>query len=172
MLISLKRIDDVRQNVIKLEEVKLYLKIDNNLEDTLLNNFISAAIKSCEECTDIALSKSKWNAVYKQGHNICYHLVLPKKPILIIMDIYGFYNNGDKSIINKNYYYLLMDKIIFKQKPAFNNIHIDFEAGYVNEIPENLKITIFEHISDMYEKRRICSNFLAAKYKKYREIKI
>lgn len=172
MLVSIKRVDVTKQNLIKLEEVKFYLKIDNNLEDNLLNDLILAAIKDCEEWSGIVLSKTTWSAIYKQNDKNKYCFILPKKPVIKVIDVYGFYDNGIQSTISKNYYYLLIDKITFRQKPIFNNVHINFETGYVNEIPENLKITIFEHISDMYENRGVCSNFLTTKYKKYRDIKL
>ena len=39
-LISLKGIDNINQDIINLEEVKIYLKIDNNIEDNLLKDLI------------------------------------------------------------------------------------------------------------------------------------
>ncbi len=172
MIVSMKKIEDARQNLIKLREVKNYLKIDNEVEDSLLIDLILAATRDCEEWSGIMISKTKISVIYKQNDKNKYYFVLPKKPVIKIVNIYGFYDNGVKSIINENYYYLLIDKVILRQKFNFNNININFEVGYTNEIPENLKITIFEHISDMYEKRSVCSNFLAEKYKKYRNIKL
>jgi len=49
MIVSMKKIEEAKQNLIKLGEVKNYLKIDNEVEDSLLNDLILAATRDCEE---------------------------------------------------------------------------------------------------------------------------
>ena len=170
-LISLKEIDNVNQDIIDLEEVKIYLKIDNNIEDNLLKNLILTAIKSCEEYTNISLGRKNWYAIYKTISHFS-EIILPRKPVHKVIELGGFYCNGEKSKLSDNQYYLVANRVGFKQSPFFNQIYIDFDAGYFEQIPAELKINIFEHVAEMYENRNISSDFLSKKYNRSRGMKL
>jgi uncharacterized phiE125 gp8 family phage protein len=170
-LISLNRTDNLNHNLISLEEVKIYLKIDSNLEDSLLGNLILSAIKSCEEYTNLSLGRKCWHAIYKTASNFS-EIILPRKPVHKVIELGGLYHNGEKSKLNYTHYYLIDSRVIFKQNPFFNHIYIDFEAGYLEQIPSELKINIFEHVAEMYEKRNISSDFLSKKYNRSRGMKL
>ena len=171
MLISLKEIDNINQDIINLKEVKIYLKIDNNMEDNLLNNLILTAIKSCEEYTNVSLGRKNWYAIYKIINHFS-EIILPRKPVHKVIELGGFYCNGEKSKLSDNQYYLIDNRIIFKQISFFNQIYIDFDAGYFEHIPTELKINIFEHVAEMYENRNINSDFLSKKYNRSRGVKL
>ena len=170
-LISLNRTDNLNHNLISLKEVKIYLKIDSNLEDSLLGNLILSAIKSCEEYTNLSLGRKCWHAIYKTASNFS-EIILPRKPVHKVIELGGLYHNGEKSKLNYTHYYLIDSRVIFKQIPFFNHIYIDFEAGHLEQIPPELKINIFEHVAEMYEKRNIASDFLSKKYNRLRGIKL
>ena len=170
-LISLKGIDNINQDIINLEEVKIYLKIDNNIEDNLLKDLILTAIKSCEEYTNISLDRKNWYAVYKTINHFS-EIILPRKPVHKVIELGGFYYNGGKSKLSDNQYYCVNNRVIFKQIPVFNQIYIDFNAGYFEAIPTELKINIFEHVAEMYENRNISSDFLLKKYNRSRGMKL
>ena len=170
-LISLKGIDNINQDIINLEEVKIYLKIDNNIEDNLLKDLILTAIKSCEEYTNISLDRKNWYAVYKTINHFS-EIILPRKPVHKVIELGGFYYNGEKSKISDDQYYLIESRITFKQMPFFNQIYVDFDAGYFEQIPAELKINIFEHVAEMYESRNISSDFLLKKYNRSRGMKL
>ena len=171
MLISLKEIDNVNQDIINLEEVKIYLKIDNNMEDNLLNDLILTAIKSCEEYANVSLGRKNWYAIYKTT-NYFSKIILPRKPVHKVIELGGFYCNGEKSKLSDEQYYLIENRVLFKQIPFFNQIYIDFNAGYFQHIPTELKINIFEHVAEMYENRNISSDFLSKKYNRLRGMKL
>ena len=58
--------------VVGLEEVKLYLRIDGDEEDTLITNFISAAIEICEDILRYPLSElEETSAVVRQALLYC-----------------------------------------------------------------------------------------------------
>ncbi len=171
MLISLKETNNIKQNLIGLEEVKIYLKIDNNIEDTLLNDLILTAIKNCEECTNISLGNKNWFAIYKITNHFS-EIILPRKPVHKVIELGGFHYNGKKSKLSDSQYHLLDNRVIFKQISFFNQIYIDFNAGYSEQIPAELKINIFEHIAEMYENRNTSSDFLSKKYNRSRGIKL
>ena len=166
ILISLKRVDNPVHSPIKLDLIKTYLKIDNDIEDQLLLTLIAAAINQCEECTGLALSKTQWDVTYKVFHDV-NEIILPRKPVASILSVYGYYYNGEKSEIDKKLYYLFENRLTFKQSLSFTKLSINFEAGYDNdEVPADIKAILLEHIADMYEKRNLHSNFPIKKYKK------
>ena len=74
--------------------------------------------------------------------------------------------------MSDNQYYCVNNRVIFKQIPVFNQIYIDFNAGYFEAIPTELKINIFEHVAEMYENRNISSDFLLKKYNRSRGMKL
>ena len=174
ILVSLKKVDNAVHPPIKLEAIKIYLKIDNDLEDQLLLTLITAAINQCEECTGLALSKTQWIAAYKVLHDVD-EIILPRKPVISILSVGGYYYNGEKSEIDKRLYYLFENRLVFKQTSVFSRMYVNFEAGYDennNAMPADIKTTLYEHIADMYEKRNIHSNFPARKYKKFRGMRL
>ena len=172
ILVSLKKVDNAVHPPIKLEAIKIYLKIDNDLEDQLLLTLITAAINQCEECTGIALSETQWIAAYKVLHDVD-EIILPRKPVISILSVGGYYYNGEKSEIDKRLYYLFENRVVFKQSLSFTKLSINFEAGYDNDaMPADIKTILLEHIADMYEKRNLHSNFPARKYKKFRGMRL
>lgn len=57
---------------VTLEEVKLYLRIDGDEEDTLITNFISAAVEICEDILRYPLSEfEEIPAVVRQALLYC-----------------------------------------------------------------------------------------------------
>ena len=170
-LISLKRTDNKNQSIISLEEAKIYLKIDGNLEDGLLRDLVLSAVKSCEDYTNLSLGRKNWCAIYKTTNHFS-KIILPRKPVHKITELGGFYYSGEKSKLSDNQYYLIDNRVVFSQTPFFNHIYIDFEAGYLEQIPPDLKINIFEHVAEMYEKRNICTDFLSKKYNRFRGLKL
>jgi len=127
-LILLKGVDNTNQDIINLEEVKIYLKIDNNIEDNLLRDLILTAIKSCEEYTNLSLGRKNWYAVYKTINHFS-EIILPRKPVHKVIELGGFYCNGEKSKLSDYQYYLIDNRVIFKQIPFFNQIYIDFNGS-------------------------------------------
>ena len=58
--------------VVTLEEVKLYLRIDGDEEDTLITNFISTAVEICEDILRYPLSEfEEIPAVVRQAVLYC-----------------------------------------------------------------------------------------------------
>jgi uncharacterized phiE125 gp8 family phage protein len=171
ILISLKRIGDVSQLAVKLDEIKTYLKIDTVIEDQLLLTLAAAVVNQCEECTGLSLSKTKWCAVYKMMQDV-NEVILPKKPVINIASIGGYQPSGEKAEVDKSFYYRFEDRVIFRYAPFFQKLYINFEAGYDDLVPAEIKATLLEHIADMYEKRNCHSSCPTQKYKKFRSMKL
>lgn len=158
-------------DVIKLTEIKNFLRIDFDDDDNLLKELLKSAIKQCE----LYISKSLVQKIYKFSiyNSINNNLVeLPYPPIISIESV-SIIDKNNNSI---NYINYLLDTIsntiIFNVLPSnFYRIDITYKSGYA-EIPDDIKQGLLFHISKMYEDKVGYSPIPKASLNIYRNYKI
>lgn len=172
-LMYIKCVSPSLKSAVSLDEVKLYLKIDHDFEDDLLRLFINAAIKKCEQYTEKALIKQDWTAVYEKSH--CNHINLPITPVIKVLKILGEDYHGNSKAYSGELYRVKENRVDFFVIPMCYRLSITFTCGYAdssNDIPEELKSLLLEHIGHMYEYRSSNVSYNMEKYKNFRGIRV
>ena len=166
---SLKRIKKPQALPVTLQEAKIFLKIDNDLEDNLLLNMIGSAVDSFEDYTAVALMPQHWSVIYKKINNVV--IELPIKPVIAIKSISQMNLDLEEKQIAK--YKFLRDTVFLPYLPVAEFIKIDFQAGHVDEtqaIEEDIKLAILEHVSFCYVNRDINKKINLNRYSRFRSI--
>jgi len=165
---SLNRLEKPSYLPITVKEAKLYLKIDHDIEDLLIEDMIKAAVNSFEDVTATALIPQVWKVIYKDiDRNI---IDIPIKPVANILNISTINSNHQISKITN--YTLINNSLFFNISFPSQILIIEFQAGTeINFIPENIKLSLLEHIAFLYENRGENNQFDLNIYSKFRTIK-
>ena len=128
-----------------LDEFKLYAKIDNNIEDALLNSFLNSAFELAETKTNRAYSKTTYEYYTSKQTD-----ELPRAPFIDIVSVEK--KSGDTYIAYSDYEIDTKDtlaKISFAEAGEYK---VTFEAGYI-DIPEKVKLWAYTQAATLYEYR-------------------
>lgn len=131
---------------VTLEEVKSFLRIENNQDDKLISSLIFMATDYAEWHMEKSLVKQTWQVSY-EGY-------IPRR-------IYLSYGPVSKIILAtaKNqelrYYFSNVGNYI-ELFHYLNGIRVDivYEAGY-DSVPEQIKLGIMQHVSALYKDREL-----------------
>ena len=166
--------------IITLNEVKNYLRIDNDYDDILLEMLI----KSTREAMEAIIQKSVMTQIWKYEVNIdnfaelynnkmslprisdgCIKIPLPKPPVVKIISL-----TSNEKEISKEYYNLEKDGAKFFLSFAFKKaiekksmfpLAITYETGIANDIkhiPYQLKLANLMLVTNAYQERYSYNN--------------
>lgn len=126
-------------------EIKEYLRIDLDDDDTLLGILIKAARKSCEAYTNVSFVEREVTA---ELMNQLGGQPLPYGPV---GDIISFKDCNGDDVDEDNY---KIDGVQFKRvKTCFDGpITVSYNAGY-EALPEDLKVALMCQVAWLYEHR-------------------
>jgi len=180
------------QEPLSLQEVKDYLRVEDNTDERTIRPLIETARRWCEEHTGRTLVQT----TYKQfidsvrdeiplmegltdGPDLEYYknyIVLSKSPILSVTHVKTFNDADTETVFASSKYYLdnvrEPGRIVLRNGETFptalrvaNAIEIQYVAGYssVSQIPEPLKVGMLQHIAFMYEQRGDMGDYLNAR---------
>ncbi len=136
---------------ITVVEVKEYLGIDNNNEDSLIDSYIKAATTAIENITGRSLIIQSWRQLFMKAD---LPLVLLKRPVQEIIEI-RYLENRSEVIWDLENYNLLGFKIEAEQLPS-EYIYVDYRSGYGDtpkNVPEDIKQVIKLLVAYWYENR-------------------
>jgi uncharacterized phiE125 gp8 family phage protein len=162
---------------VSLAEAKLFLRVDNTDEDTLITELITVARRAAEEYIGKSLITQSWKIAYDEYVDECVNL--PHGPVQSITSVKRFDRDDTETTIASSVYYLTAKKnmLIFDTAQLGHRIEIIYQAGYSNasDVPEPIKQGILSHIAGMYDGREEAATMAAAAitlYQPYREVRL
>lgn len=150
--------------VISVQDLKDYLRVDSNIDDTMLEAFINAATSQIEARLNRPLRLQRW--IYNIDYSdLTLGLIYVNKAPVVSVDSIDYYdsNNTLQTLSSTNYFTSLSSnpcKIKVMSLPNIYNrldaVKITFTAGYssVNEIPKDIKQALKFMCGHWYENRQ------------------
>lgn len=131
---------------VTLSEAKDFCKIDITTDDALITALITAARQMCESYTAVGFVERELTAVVNNMNGDIY---IPYGPIVDVISVTDESNNS--LILGTGY---TLTGISFKrlETPRFNNITINYIAGY-SALPQVLKTAVLNQVYYMYDNR-------------------
>jgi uncharacterized phiE125 gp8 family phage protein len=157
----------VNVDIITLNEMKLYLRIDDTTEDALITALIKACVLMAEKIMNKDLLTTTWINYRDDDIEDYTDLTLRKGQFQSLVSIEyledGVYNTvGSDDYIIQDYgvygkiWELDVDATLDEHPEA---LKITFKTGYgdtASDIPEDIKTAIKAHVAYMYENRGDC----------------
>lgn len=143
---SYKILEQSRQNIITLENVKNYTRISGNNDDILLESMINSAIQIAENFIKISLVKKQ---VALEVDNML-NVKLPLTPVIRIITI-----TVDDVAINLSNFLMDRETLILPKYVEGKKLKIIYEGGYPDAslVPAPIIEGILLHIANMYDAR-------------------
>lgn len=167
----IKILEESNELSIKLEDIKLFLKIDYDDENELIIRSFKTAIKQCELSIGQSLIDKKYQ--YSFYNHIKNNLQLIYGPVKMIENIKTLDTNNREVVLDNKEYILdkVSDRIIFKNMPAnFYRLDIFYNTGQ-DTITEDLKQAILFHTAKIFEDKLGYSPIPKASYNIYKHYK-
>lgn len=151
----LTRVTAPSSEPVTLAEAKLYLRVDNTTEDSLIADLIVAARMSAESYLKKSLITQAWKLVY--NGIVDEEVELLMLPVVSIVSVIVVNRDASTQTISSAGYYLnaSKNKLIFDSPPTGFAIEITYSTGYgtASAIPSPIKYGIIAHIAAMYDNR-------------------
>ena len=165
---NLKIIEENILDLISLEYVKNYLRIDNDCDDEFIKNTIYFAYDYAEKTTGKIFGLKKYELTFSTEKSV---LKIDKMPIFI-NEVFNFSQNNIELTQDE---YSLKNGVLFLSKAVSGAIKITFSAGSNTLLPADIKQAILFHVANIYQnKNGDCQVPQATQeiYGLYRKIKI
>lgn len=167
----LKVIEESEKLPIALEEVRLFLKVDYEDEDSLIIRSLKTALKQCELHIGLSLLHKKYQySIYNQVEN---RIRLLYGPVKSVESVKILNDNGQEIFLEASQYIFdeVGSQLIFKNIPNnFYRMDIIYDAG-LDKINEDLKQAILFHTAKIFEDKLGYSPIPRASYSIYRHYK-
>lgn len=147
-------------DLISVEEVKTYLRVDGIEEDQVVSNLIDAAIDFCENKTKRALKSRTYDYFID---SLKQEVVLPKPPLSLFTSITLKSKSGQETILESDKYYVDTNgepcKVFIYEIPSYDpvpssSVVMRFNAGYTSvTLPKTIYQAILLLVSHWYENR-------------------
>ena len=151
----LTRVSAPSSEPITLSEAKLYLRIDHNLEDALINDLIMAARMQAEQWLRRSLITQSWKLGYDDGNMSA--VPLPMGPVIDITSVTLILSDGSTQLLAADAYKLneARNTLAFTNMVAGLPFEIVYSAGYSDAtyIPRPIKLGMLAGIASMYDGR-------------------
>ena len=153
-------------------EAKLYLRVDNTTENTLISGMIHSARQMVETYTRRALMTQTWDFRYPWFMDTRRPLIIPKAPLQSVTNITYLDEDGiSQTLGSSNYsvrtfagyaagrgYVELNDDVSLPSvyTDAIMPVTVRAVCGYgaAADVPEGLKMAIYLMLGDLYEQRQ------------------
>lgn len=150
----LRKISEVKQSFLSIQEIKSFLRIDGDYEDANLNDAINSVIAEVERKTSFAIIQSewKWKIFSFSGNYLKIPKANAKQIIKITIEIHGKIITLDRSE-----YTLTEGLICFRCAMCAQIMNIYFIAGYKKskEINPEMYMAIKQRIASVYENQNL-----------------
>lgn len=143
---------------VTLEELKTFIRIDDDTEDNLLSLILSASRKACENYTLTSFITQKWECWMDFDF---VDTILMYAPLQSVEEIKIYDTDNVSSIINASNYWLDIEgkRVIMKSTYTFPTIReysgivISYTAGYEKacDVPEPIKQAIIITAGSLYD---------------------
>ncbi len=169
---ALKQIEPSALEPVSLDEVKLYLRVDDTAEDDALTLLIAAARGLFERETGLILLRQSWQLTLDKwpvrSANSYRRVYLPLRPISSLTSIVVSVGGAAVSVPDTDYQLdadasppRLTEPVAGlwpKPDVAAAGITIDFDAGFgdaVTDVPAPLRLAVLKLIAEAYENRGV-----------------
>ena len=164
-------------------EAKLYLRVDNTTENTLINGMIHSARQMVETYTRRALMTQTWDFRYPWFMDTRRPLIIPKAPLQSVTSVTYLDEDGiSQTLGSSNYavrtfagyaagrgYVELKDDVSLPSvyTDAIMPVTVRAVCGYgaAADVPEGLKMAIYLMLGDLYEQRQETMTSVSSKTK-------
>lgn len=167
------KLQDLDHELISLEELKHFLRIEGNYDDAIIKTFMQYAFEVAENHIAKILSpKTFIHTIFDAKSNI---IKLLNTPVISINSI----KLGNNILHSQNYFFIQNTQAIQINNTQLNNQQLDvtYTSGLTNpiELPAIIKLTIMQHVAFLYDSKlsdnKTPPNFLNA-YNIYHNVKI
>jgi uncharacterized phiE125 gp8 family phage protein len=164
------------KKIMALPEVKNYLRVSFDEDNSLIEDMIKAALNFAENFTGRVLIPKTYKATYCGP--IGNEIKLPNSNISDVLNIYIVNTSKSITLEKRKYKIDYIRKLIcFNSAINTDCIEIEYKVdeSFVNNIPPILKQTILSHIAYMYDNRGIDTkipNSIMNSYFLYRRVGI
>jgi uncharacterized phiE125 gp8 family phage protein len=138
-----------------LDEAKLYLRVTDDAQDTLINDLIVTARMMAEQWLKRSLITQSWKLAYDDYVAECVQL--PMGPVDSIGSVTIVNRDLTTQSISSSTYYLnaVRDTIVFQSALVGFRIEIVYSAGFGNasSVPRPVKQGMLAHIASMFDYR-------------------
>lgn len=153
---SIKRLQQPVSEPLTLDEVKIYLRIDGESENELLNSMITATRELAEKYLSASLINQQWKIAYDE--TLPETVRLYNGPVNSVESMKLIDEAGGETVFASSNYYLKADNhyLHFKNIPSARRIEISYNTGYgatAEDIPEVLKQGLLALIGKVYERK-------------------
>jgi hypothetical protein len=145
---SYKIIEQSKQNILTLEDIKNYTRISVDNDDNLLNSIANAAIQIAENFIKISLLRKVIEVESDNAMNV-------RLPFVPVVDIIKVDADGDE--IDTNNITVNEEILTFTKYVECKQLKITYVAGYDDPslVPAPIVQGIMQHISSMYDARGV-----------------
>lgn len=152
----LKRVSNPALEPLSLTDVKLFLRIDDSSEDSLINNLIVTAREAAEEYLKRSLINQSWKLIFDEYSP--YHVFLPRGPVQSVTSVKTIARDLSEVTVNPETYFLRADKdyLEFDICQIAHQIEILYNTGYgagASDVPSPIKQGMLNHIALLYDDR-------------------
>lgn len=149
--------------LITTAEAKLYLKVDQSVEDSLIDRLVSSATRAVENITGRALMSQTWKEYFDDFGD---GLVLQKSPLQSVTHVKYFNEDGAEQTLSSDVYRITKTtpaKLVLvtdEEWPSYSliesGIEVQFVAGYASAsvVPPDLVACVYELIGVYYHDRQ------------------
>lgn len=155
-----------QRELFTLEDVKIFLRLQGDQEDTLLSTLLSSAQAYVEEVTQRSLLKQQWQLTLKPPYSPSSPLVrqrekhieisLPRPPLIEVESV-----QNKETILS---YIIEENKIILSPMHWDKNISVIYWAGYGEEsaaLPPTLRHAILMVLRAFYDQQKVDLSLLS-----------
>ncbi|MCH1385752.1 MAG: head-tail connector protein [Flavobacteriaceae bacterium] len=163
MTVEYKQVSKIEKNVISLDEVKLYLRIFGDDDNTMIQMFIDAAYQNAERITGLDLLTTTYECYRPSFYG---DLTIRRAPFQSVESIEylkdGVYTTLDSSKykVTDTLSYGVIDQI---EPPSTDDdvksVKITFKTGYgddIGSVPYPIKLSLLQMVSLWYDNRGAC----------------
>lgn len=175
----LSRVTAPSTEPVTLAEAKLYLRVDNTNEDTLITDLITAARMLAESWLGRSLISQTWKIAFDTA--IPFQLGLPMGPVVSVASVVIVNQDSSTVTVDSSTYWLNAAKNALVLNSALSGfrIEITYNTGYgdATAVPKPVKQGLLAHIASMYDARGDTSDATLPEqvmglYGPYREVRL
>ena len=151
----LSTVEEPEFEPVSLEEAKNFLRLDSDIEDSLLAQLIKTARQVAEEYLSKSLITQTLQMQFDYYAPAMVNLM--RGPVQEIVTVIMVAQDYTESTLSPSAYYLSAGKrqLVFDAAPMGQVIQVQYIAGYGDaaDVPAPVKQGILQHIAAMYENR-------------------
>lgn len=141
---------------VTLSEAKLYLRVDGNSEDSLINTMITTVREAAEEYLRKSLITQSWKLAFDDYAEDGVYL--PRGPVQAISSVVAVDSEGAETEIDEAQYYLnaARDKLCFNGEVYGFRVEIVYAAGFgaaAASVPAAIRLGLMTHLAALYDAR-------------------